>query len=127
MSSPYKPSGGMDATQQVLDLLNQAKALAEANGISIGMSSAVPRLPSSSGLTKVAPKPLQYCLYYKGASLGLGAVTYSDCLDLGVDVMKAHPDWDKIEVRKLSDTSKMAGAVWRNPLEGRLIKSKLLG
>jgi hypothetical protein len=65
-------------------------------------------------------------LFHDGTSTETKAYTYSQALDAGVELMKSNPEWKHIEVRNLETNSK-AGGVWRNPKEGRLIRSKMLG
>jgi hypothetical protein len=64
-------------------------------------------------------------IFHEGKPTGVKAETYSECLELGVQVMKDNPSW--VVVKVLQDGKAECGGVWRNPLEGRLIKSKELG
>jgi len=64
-------------------------------------------------------------VFHNGKPTGVKAYTYSDTLDLAVEVMKENPTWEQVKV--MEGVTTYRGSVWRNFLEGRLIKSKLLG
>jgi hypothetical protein len=64
-------------------------------------------------------------VFHEGKPTGVKAETYSECLELGVTLMQQNPDW--MHVKVLKDGKVYKGGVWRNPREGRLIKSKELG
>ena len=71
-----------------------------------------------------APEP-RYALVFEGMNVGK-ACTYIEALDEACRLMRANLAWNHVELRSTED-SKKVGGVWRNPKEGRLIRSSLKG
>ena len=70
--------------------------------------------------------PDRFGLFYDGKDTGVTAITRRGGLDAGVELMQANPTWMKVEVRDL-EAKQTVGGDWRNPKEGRLIRSKESG
>jgi len=76
---------------------------------------------------KEVPAIQRFHVYHDGQPTGFQATSFSQGLEAGVEAMKANPEWKVVEVRDLEAKEVSPGHVWRNPLENRLIKSKLTG
>jgi hypothetical protein len=71
------------------------------------------------------PEVPRFELYYEGKPLGVWGFSLVEMLELGCEVMRLNPTW--MHVRVHHDGKRTMDGVWRNPLEGRLIKSKVDG
>ena len=66
-------------------------------------------------------------LFHDDDPLGVKSGSMHELLDMACEVMKMNPSWTFVEVRRLGEHQRPSQGVWRNPLEGRLIKSKVDG